>query len=291
MRRIRLSVIGLLVWALLFYMVDWWTPELTFSTMANVLLPATAMAVIAIPSLQQVRISLLLPALVAVLIIGKWIAGSPLAGTGLPVTGLEIGAVVVTALLARSVSGGLTNLEAAVAQITLGQTDERRARSGEVYREVRRARAHRRPLALLAVRYARHSVKAAQERLLREAEEAMAQHYLVASLARMLNESLDDYNIVARSGDHFLIVLPETAAEAAEEMAAHLRQAAQEHAGVDLQIGAACLPQDATTLDGLVEKAVDDMRADAGLAPEPTGSFMLNNVPVTEGNHGHVDRQ
>jgi len=299
MTRIRVLVVVLLVWVLSFYLADWLTPQLTFTPAAKLFLPLTAVALLAVPRLLQVPLNFLLGALVAGLLITKWATGAPLLGSALPVTIIEAGAVAVTAVLTRQVSLSIRAFEEAVLHITMGQIGERRARYGEVYREVRRARAYHRPLSVLAVRYERNSMKVAENRALLEAQEAMAKHYLLASLGRVLNESLDDYNIVARRDDYFLVVLPETPAEEVGETIQHLRQAGLDQAGAALHIGAACLPDDATTWDGLVEKATEEMQSDEALLPGPVpenpdnadGHFMVDETPLAEVNkNGHMDR-
>jgi GGDEF domain-containing protein len=293
MNKIRVSVVLLLLWLLSFYLVDWWSPRLKFAPAADVLLLATTVGLLAIPGLQNLKLGLLLPALIALLLAAKWATGAPLLDGGLPNTVTEACALTVTALLARYVSSGIAAFEEAVVHMTVGQIKERRARYGEVYNEVRRARLHHRPLSVLAVRYEGTSVNVAHDRIVHEAQEAMVKHYLLASVAKVLNDALDDFNIVARRGDHFLVLLPETPAEALPETIQRLRRASLEQVGINLQIGAACLPDDATTLEGLMDKATAGMQSDevSAAMAQPVNNFELEGVSMPEASHGNVDRQ
>jgi len=292
MTKIRVSVVLLLVWLIAYYLVDWWSPGLKFAPAADVLLPATAVGLLVIPGVLQLNLGWLIPALIALLLVLKWATGAPLIGEALSDTVTEALALTVTALLARYVSKHITAFEEAMAQMTIGQIRERRARYGEVYNEVRRARLHHRPLSVLAVRYDGHSVNIALERIVRDAQQAMVTHYLLASVGQVLNDALADYNIVARRGDHYLVLLPETPAEALPETIQHLRRACLEQVGIQLQIGAACLPDDATTLEGLVDKATVGMQSDVlpDATAQPVSHPAQGGVAMPEVIHGDVDR-
>jgi GGDEF domain-containing protein len=172
----------------------------------------------------------------------------------------------VLALLVRWLSQALSEFEQSVLAMSLGTYGERRARQGEIYREIRRARLHQRPLAILALVYDAGGPEA--DRVAREAEAAMRRHYLAARVARAARGVLDDYQIMAKQDDHFVIVLPETGPEAVAAITDRVRQAIRAEVGVTVRIGAAFMPEDAATFEGLVEQAVSATNGAPGLAAQ-----------------------
>ena len=83
--------------------------------------------------------------------------------------------------------------------------------------------------------------------------------YLLSDVARTLCYKLEDYNVIARANDHFLVLLPEVTSEQLPDLIGRLRQAVAEQVGVAPRIGVASFPEDAVTFDGLVEQAVGEM--------------------------------
>jgi hypothetical protein len=100
----------------------------------------------------------------------------------------------------------------------------------------------------------------------------------------------NDDQIVAKQNDHYLVVLPETSSEAVPEAVRRLRQAVQDQIGINLQVGAATLPGDATTLEGLLDVATQTMvTAPAGAAFPPAAPLAERPI-APESNHGSGHR-
>jgi GGDEF domain-containing protein len=176
---------------------------------------------------------------------------------------IEIGAMVVTIILARRVSMGVSEFESAVAHITLGETgklpESLLREPDEIYREVRRARNHQRPLTLMAVRVDDKSIETALDRMVQEAQQAMMKQYVLSGVFKTLCGELEDYNIIAKYDDHFLVLMPEATPDKLPDLIQWLRRTVSRQVGVTLQIGTASLPEDALTYESLVEKAVQEM--------------------------------
>jgi GGDEF domain-containing protein len=187
-------------------------------------------------------------------------------GTSLPLTVTEVCAIILTTILARWVSNGLSEFESAIAHITIGQVgtlpEPFSVGQGEMYREMRRARHHQRPLALMAIGIGEESIQVALDRMVQEAQQTMMKQYVLSGIARTLCDELEDYNLIARSNDHFLALLPEVTAERLTDLVSRLRKTASEQMGVTLQIGTASFPEDAVTFESLVEKATEQMNVE-----------------------------
>lgn len=296
MKRIRLPVSLLIVWLFVFYSierlhVDRLTNPFDISQVAYVLVMATAILILFFP-LQNTHTLIIFAGVIAVYFPAQLLVGYGLGDTfvflrSIPVVSLELTAIAITVLLAQWVSVGVKEFELAVVNITLGQIGERRSRQGEMYREVRRARAHHRPLSLVAIKPDPRTLNVAVDRMVQEAQEAMIRQYVQASISKTLTDELDDYNLIAKGKDHFLVLLPEVAPENLSEIEQRLRRVVAERVGVSVQIGAASLSRDIMTFEGLMQKALADLPPDASL-PETTGRT-LDKLVLTEGSHGRQD--
>ena len=178
---------------------------------------------------------------------------------------MEIMAVVVTALLAYWLGKAMNEFEHAVSQISIGRFDRLPALDatgqGFIYREVRRARNHQRPLALMAIRVNERSLKLTLDRMVQEIQLAMMKQYKLSGLSKTLCKELEDCAIILQQEDHFIIALPETKPEEVPVIIDRLRKKAADLFGVELEIGAATLPKDSFTFEGLIDKATMEMRA------------------------------
>ena len=290
MKRIRLPVVLLVLWLMLSLSFEWPGVPGPLAPVARWAVPVSALVPLLVPGLARSNAALLVGAVAVAWLALRAFSGAGLGGAALPWTIAEVSALSVSVLLARWLSLGLAEFEQVVTNLAIGPMAERRARQGEIYREIQRARVHQRPLAILVVRHVPASAKVTLERLVLETQQAMREHYLMASISRAVGGALETYNILARRKDHFLIVMPEATAETLAETTAHLRHAIQQQVGVEVRIGAACLPGDALTFEGLVDKAMQAMDTEGGPAVVP-GAVALEGLLVQEANHGHVDRQ
>jgi hypothetical protein len=150
-----------------------------------------------------------------------------------------------------------------VARITIGQAadlpDSYEMGQAKMYREVKRARYHQRPLTVMAIGVEEESVRVALDRMVQEAQQTMMRQYVLCSVARVLCDGLEDYNTIAQKDEHLVILLPELTLEESEGLVNQLREAVSEQVGVALKIGLASFPKDAVTSEHLVEKAIEGM--------------------------------
>ncbi len=294
MKRIRLPVALLIIWLFAFYNVDrlsfsGFQNPLDLSPLAYLLVPVAAVALLLVPQVQRISVWLMAAAFGAVYLGLNFLAYD---FSDAPRVLVEISAILGTIFLARWVSTGVLEFEQAVVNITLGQIGERRTRQGEMYREVRRARAHQRPLTLVAIKPDDKSITVAIDRMVQEAQEAMIRQYVLSNISKTLADELDDYNIIAKSKDHFLVLLPEVTTERLPDLEKRLRRVMVEKVGVAVQIGSATLSRELTTFEGLVQKATEDFEVatDETLArlPKPV-NLALEQAIVKEGANGRHD--
>jgi GGDEF domain-containing protein len=272
----RFLVAMLIIWLFLFYNIERLSKPIDITGVAYTFVPIVAALTISVSRLRQVPLAVLLGVPIPVFLVLKAWVDPPVWGIEMPLTVTEICVIAITIILARWVSNGMDEFESAIAHITIGQIDTQvepfSTGQAEMYREIRRARHYQRPLALLAVGVEEKSIQVVLDRMVQEVQQAMMKRYVLSDIAKTLCQKLEDYNVIAQTNNHFLILLPEVSSDQLAELASRLRQAVSEQLGATLQIGAASFPDDAVTFESLVDRAVGEMngklKPDATLRPQ-----------------------
>jgi len=267
----RFIVAALILWLFLFYNIERLSEPINLSSVAYIFVPIISAITITVLSLRKIPLGVLLVGPIPIFLVLKAWLGYRIWGKAIPLTVMEICIIALTTILARWVSSGLSEFESAIAHITIGPVGKLpepfSSGQGEMYREVRRARHHQRPLALMAIGVEEKSIRVALDRMVQEVQQTMMKQYVLSDVARTLCDELEDYNIIAQRNDHFLALLPEVTPEELTDLSERLRRAVSEQVGVTLQIGAASFPEDAVTFESLVEKAMAKMNGKPELFP------------------------
>lgn len=259
MKRMRFLVAILIIWLFFFYNIERLSAPIDITDVAYTFVPFMAALVILAPRLHKIPLWALLLVFIPLFLALKTWVKSRVWGASLPLTVTEVGFIAVTIILAYWVRIGVGEFERAITNITIGQSDAlpepfSTGQAG-MYQEVRRARHHRRPLALISIVVEKQSIQIALDRMVREAQQTMMKQYVMSDVAKTLCDKLENYDIVARRNDHFLILLPEVTPGQLPGLTKQLRQVVSEQTGVTLQISTASFPEDAMTFEGLMEKA------------------------------------
>ena len=270
----RFLVAILIIWLFLFYNIERLSSPIDITDVAYTFVPLMVIVVMLVPRLRSIPLGALLIAPIPVFLVIKALVKSSVWGESLPLTVTETCAIVLTTLLARWVSTAVGEFESAVTRISIGQVNKLPKSSSvgqaKMYQEVRRARNYERPLMLLAVGVEEKSFDVAQDRMVQEVQHAMIKQYVLSSVSKTLCSELEDYNTIAQSNDHFLVLLPEVSQDKLPELTERLRKLVAEQVGVTLKVGAAHLPGDAATFESLVEQATREMNAERKPQPQPT---------------------
>jgi GGDEF domain-containing protein len=263
MKRMRFLVATLVIWLFLFYNIERMSESIDITDVAYIFVPLMAVLTILVSRLRRIPLWGLLVMPIPVFLMLKAWWKPHVWNTSLPLTVTEICVIDMTITLAHLVSSGLSEFESAIAHITIGQVDTLpepfSTGQAEMYREMTRARHHERPLALVAVGIEKGSIQVALDRMVRETQQALMKQYVLSDVARRLCDELENYDVIARNNDHFLILLPELTSEQLSKMVERLTAVVSEQVGVTLRIGTASFPEDAVTFEGLVEKAIGEM--------------------------------
>ena len=94
---------------------------------------------------------------------------------------LEISAVVLTGLISRQINRGLHEFEEVITNITFGQIGNLPKPFSEmqssIYREVRRARRHQRPLSVITLKIDENSIHVTLPKMIKAVQQAMMPQY------------------------------------------------------------------------------------------------------------------
>ncbi len=292
MHRLRMWTIALIAWLLFIVNVEQSSEkflDVGRSSDANiiewysyVLLAAVVLITLSIPSLRKPPLRIELPAVLALFLAAKlyfeW--GDTWEIEDVLRAATELSAIVLTLLLTRQLSRALDEFQEAVAAITIPHVgksvDAFSADQGEMYQEVRRARQYNRPLALLALKVKEDSLKVALQEMLREAQRAMMNELVLAGVAGTLCDELQDYDIIGRQDDYFLVLLPETRKEDVPDITNRLCSAVSERVGVKLQVASVTFPDNALTFESLVQQATQKIEIPADSTNRP----VVSQVPT-----------
>jgi GGDEF domain-containing protein len=269
MRTMHYRVLMLVAWLVFFYNLErvrWFigASGIQFVTRyAYVFVALAALITLGFPALNRLPLWLLGSIGAILFLVMKSLFGYPLWGEALPVTVTEICAILVTGLFTRQVIGAIREFENSIVNFTVKrvgrQTKAFDIEQGEMYQELRRARAFTRPLALMAVEPNTKSLEVATERMVEEVQQATMKQYVLAALAKILEDQLGPYSIIAQDGDRFLVLLPESSRADMPKLTAQVRSQVHEALRLDLRIGTAALPE-VETFDELVETAYSGMK-------------------------------
>jgi hypothetical protein len=267
-------------WLVIFYSAERLMEPIHISRVVDLFVLSMLIICLVAPRMVRIPLWVLLSAPIPIFLGIKILMETFTGSTAILLTISEVCSLSLTTLLAYWVGTAVNEFESAVANITIGRgdriTEPNVLGSGSLYREVRRARNHQRPLVLMSVAVEEKSIKVALDRMVQEAQLTMMNQYALSAVSKLLCDKLEDCDIIVQNNNNFLILLPETMQEDMPSLTERLRQQVYDQVGVNIKIGTASLPQDGFTLEGLINKAIHDMEAE----PKPELMVKLEQLSV-----------
>jgi GGDEF domain-containing protein len=245
------------------------TQSVDIKSYAYLFVALVATVTIALPRLHHIHLALLLTFPIPLFLFlkvymedGFWYEDL-LMGNAFPLTVTQIGAIILTGLLSRQVTYKLDEVQRVIASITfhhIGQLPPSLMEAQEaVYQEVKRARHYERPLSVIALKVDQKVFEIALPQIVKEVQHAMRKEFVLARIARILDQTLHDFETITLRHDCFILVLPETDAEHASLVAERLKEAVRQEMKLKLKVGAATFPEQAVTFEGLIELATHNL--------------------------------
>ena len=266
MKKIRFRIITLSCWLVLFSINSRLLQPIEISPLALGFVILMAVAGLALPRLPAVHRALMLFVTIVSLLAAKVWTGNFLESPAFFLAVAEISVITITYLLSVWVGQALIEFENAVAKMTLGQRESKIeptiSGQGSIYREIRRARNHQRPLALISFGIDENAIDPSDDKIILEIQRSMMMQYKLRGLSKMLCDQLEDCAVIVQDNNRYLAVLPDTLPEEIPTVVERLRGKAYNDVGVDIRIGVATLPDDGYTFEGLVQHAIQKMEND-----------------------------
>lgn len=272
MRKLRIWFALFFCWLFVLYNIERLHSPINLASFVYVLAALLAVPVVIFPRLQRLSVVWLVAAVVPLVLVFKLQLGYAISGAALPLTVTEIGATALTVVLAQQLGRSLDELRlAAITTLLTHLHDNTRPfeqGQADIYREIRRARVHGRPLALLAISTTSESLALNLDRLTAAMQHDCIRNYAQAKIAELLTAEMNRCEIITHQGRHFVTVVPEAGREQARALAERLKTVARERLGLELSIGVSLFPDEEITFVKLVERAEAQMNGPAGDADE-----------------------
>lgn len=268
MKRLRRSVVALLVFLAIFYNIerlDFGQQNLIdIQSVVYVVGLAAVVAIIFVPMTWRAHVALQMLLWSSVLIVCKLLIpeNRPLLGgvyTYLFTTELVLLNVLVA--LTHNVARNLHEFEEVVQNITFADVNHRVKNLSDVEEDIQtellRSRRHHYSLTVMVIEPDPKSIRAVLHRMVHEVQQAMIGRYVITSLARVIGDQLRRTDIVIDQHEQgrFIVVSPDTSAMSSTVLADRIKFAAAEKLGVELSCGVASFPDEALTFEELVGQA------------------------------------
>ncbi|HSM26099.1 MAG TPA: hypothetical protein VK856_14640 [Anaerolineaceae bacterium] len=263
MKTIRFRIIILASWLVLICIIGTQLNSITFGIQMVGIVFAILLAAVVLPQISKIPAWFILILLTSLFLTSQFLFNDL---SGLPTILLmivNVFSIFITIMLSRWLNLALNNIEQSGTE-TLSAENNNMSDSvnyglGLIYREVRRARNHQRPLALLSIAIDKNSFDSSGEDTQKNILHPKKTKDVYQDLSKMLIEQLEDCTIIVQNTDHFLAALPETTPQDLAFVVKRLHQKAGEQIGVEITIGSATLPEDEYTFEGLFERATQMM--------------------------------
>lgn len=275
MKRLRFWTAILIIWLIFFFNIERIGSPVNIRNYTYIFVAIVAAATLILPRIRQLPLVLLVFTPVPLFLVlkaflekGDWHANL-LAGYSLPLTVTQASAIILTGLLARQITHALWEFEYTIAGITfshLGKIPKPFSEGqGVMYREVKRARRYQRPLAVIALKVDDSTIKLMVPEIVQQVQHAMMREFVLANIARILDDNMFEFDTIALRGNSFVLVLPEVVNQEVPLIIQRLEKTVKEKLNVKLQVGAATLPDDAITFESLVEMALKNAEQQTGV--------------------------
>jgi len=264
MKKLRFWTTVLIIWLIFLFNIERINAPVNIQAYTYIFVAIIAVITLALRRVPWLSYwTLMLVTVMVFLLFKAFWSNHSLWGTALPLTVTQASAMVLTGLIARQINAGLREFEEVITGITFSQVGQRPKPLAEaqsaIYREVRRARRYQRPLTVIALKIDDQSIQLALPKMVKAAQQAMMKEYVLANVARILNDNVDDFGTITLRDNHFILVLPEKTASEASLIAQGLKKTIQEQVDIKLQTGLANFPNEAITFEALIEQAVKNV--------------------------------
>lgn len=301
MNRLRFWIIVLTLWLIFVFNIERINSPINIRSYTYVFVAFAAVIALALPKTRRLSyLALLLIPIPSFLLFKVVARGQSLWGAALPLTVTQVSAILLTGLISRQISYGLRDVEKLIGDITTGYIGKLPKSFSEtqdvIYRELRRARHHQRPLSVITFKVDKSSLQVALPKLIKKIQQAMMNEYILAGITRVLDENVSDFGTIALRDNCFIVVLPETTGDEALMISKDLKKVVQEKVSVNLLAGTASFPEEAVTFEALINVAThgsnqaeleQDQKEEVSAQDFQSLDVSTNNLNVSSSTYFH----
>jgi GGDEF domain-containing protein len=267
MTQLRYLFAATSIWFFVLYNIERISAPINIDSFVYLLIGIAGVVVILVPRLYKISMYWLLGSALLLYVGIKLYLGHPLGGTHLTLTVTEICAIGVMIFLAMQIGQRLEEMRTLVTNLTIGANNIAEpftVGQGYIYREIRRARRHQRPATLLSIAVTKDANSAVLQRFeqdvplrhfIQDIQRELVEKYVLARVADLLVDQLEDSAVITRRNDHFVTLLPEIDRDEVLALIDKLQKAVDKELGLHFKIGASTFPDEALTFESLLEQA------------------------------------
>jgi GGDEF domain-containing protein len=269
MRSFRLSLIALLIFlTLVFNMERLDIGEenlINIQTFVYVLVIIIIMVPLMLPVLGRANIAFPIAFWLSCYALLKYYTnirrGAIFGGVYTYLTVTELSLLIMSIILAKQLISLVDDIEDTVKNIVFADRSSRvllmEEAENEIKRELYRSRRFQHPLSIIVLEPRTDREDVAINRTVKEVQQSMKQHYVVISVARVIDKLLRRTDLLLEHLPKGRIILlsPETNSEEAVALDWRIRQIVEQQHGIRINSGIASFPQDALTFEELISHA------------------------------------
>ncbi len=261
MKSHRIWTLGALCWFFLLFNIERLVDAVNLASFVYVMAFLAGSTMLWSRKARELPFGVTSATFVLAMLVGKAWLGYSIHLETLPITILEVSSVVLSQILCLKVAQNTDEFAMTSRQLL----DVLRAKSVIDIRdaepllqeEIRRARRHERPLAMVGLCPQEVTPHALRE-LVQMMEHSMGKEYVIGCISEILDRTTKSHDLAVRAGNHLLLLLPETNAEQAEVAVQRLKSAIQSKLGIDVATEVLEFGVDELTLTGILDRLQED---------------------------------
>lgn len=261
MHKLRFGLAVNVFWFFLFYNIERINEPINVASFVYAMVPVSVGLLALFPMLHgRQAFSFFMLGQFFVYVLIKLSLGYTVIGSELPLTLFELTTLAISAGLFRFYLGNIFGFEDLLQQITFRQLGMpprlvSSLQAEELYREVKRSRRFQNPLVFSLVEPNLKDKKLEDTKLMKELQTMLLARFSQARIANIISESLRDSDLIVQYGNGFAVLMPETVGDDASKLLGEIQQKVRNELSLELVVGTASFPENAITLNGLVEHA------------------------------------
>lgn len=267
--KLRAWLAILLLWLFVFYNLERAVDTIHISGLVYIFVLLASGALALVPRIfRRIPLFYYLVFLIIIYLAVQAVRGHDIIDDAFPATAIELASIIISLFLVKQVAKIIWDIEGTIENLTFQQigiaprlyesTD-----SEDLYREIKRSRRFRHHMTVFVIRPSYDQDKVKLSRIMEELQKTMVQRYVHARLARSLSDTLRDTDLIVVENNDFIIMLPETTMEEADTVMKFITKTVEDDLAIDLQVGVAGFPDEAVTLSGLIDTALNRLSANS----------------------------